>query len=340
MRAPCPFGTHRVLEPAGCLPQAALRVDNTPTCHDNELLIEVDRLNVDSASMRQLATEQGGDPAGVAARIAEIVAARGKLHNPVTGSGGMLLGRISRVGSRFPSAPAAGERIATLVSLTLTPLFLRRILAIDLATDQASVEGTAILFETGLWARVPADLPEHVALAAFDVCGAPAKTEELVGPGSTVLVLGGGGRSGLLCSAMARERGAARVVAVDNEPRALERARRAAAAHEVLAADARNPVGLLERLGERVDLTLSCVNVPGVEASAIVATKPTGLVYFFSMATSFTAAALGAEGVGSPVTMMIGNGYTPGHAETCLRLLRRSPRLYDAFSETCAFSPA
>ena len=41
--------------------------------------------------------------------------------------------------------------------------------------------------------------------------------------------------------------------------------------------------------------------------------------------TSFSAAALGAEGVAADVTMLIGNGYVPGHAELALGLLRSEP---------------
>ncbi len=52
-----------------------------------------------------------------------------------------------------------------------------------------------------------------------------------------------------------------------------------------------------------------------------------GTVIFFSMATNFTAAALGAEGVGKDATLLIGNGYVPGHAELALDLLRKNPKL-------------
>jgi L-erythro-3,5-diaminohexanoate dehydrogenase len=54
---------------------------------------------------------------------------------------------------------------------------------------------------------------------------------------------------------------------------------------------------------------------------------------FFSMATSFSAAALGAEGLAADVTMLIGNGYLPGHAEFALDLLRKEAgvrRLFEA----------
>jgi L-erythro-3,5-diaminohexanoate dehydrogenase len=51
------------------------------------------------------------------------------------------------------------------------------------------------------------------------------------------------------------------------------------------------------------------------------------------MATSFTRAALGAEGVGKDVTMIIGNGYTKGHAELSLNILRESKEIRKLFEE-------
>jgi len=65
-----------------------------------------------------------------------------------------------------------------------------------------------------------------------------------------------------------------------------------------------------------------CVDVPGAEHGAVLATAEGGTVVFFSMATSFSAAALGAEGMAADVTMLVGNGYTPGHADLALELYR------------------
>ncbi len=49
------------------------------------------------------------------------------------------------------------------------------------------------------------------------------------------------------------------------------------------------------------------------------------------MATSFTAAALGAEGVGKDVRLTIGNGYARGHARLALDLVRETPALRKLF---------
>lgn len=331
-----PYGIHRVLEPRGAFPQPAWRLDNNPEPYENEILVDVQTLNVDSASFHQISQEVGGSPEAIAARIQAIVAERGKLHNPVTGSGGMLIGTVRSVGPALKVDLKPGDRIATLVSLSLTPLKLEAIHAVKPEADQVEVTGTAILFETGIWAKLPTDIPERLALAVLDVCGAPAQAARLTKPGSTVLILGGGGKSGLLCSYAAKRAGAKRVIAIDYSEGSLARARELGAADEVIQGDARDGVAVLQAVGEPVDLTLSCVNVPGAELAAILATKPTGMVYFFSMSTSFTAAALGAEGLGSPVDMLIGNGYYPGHADVALELLRESPKLRAMFEELYA----
>src|SRR5512138_1913956 len=119
-----PYGLRRVVSPKGALPQRAEVLDPALPLGEDELAIAVDALNVDAASFRQLEAAAGGDPARLADAILSIVRARGKLHNPVTGSGGVLLGRVRAIGPRHPAAGdlAPGDRIVTLVSLTLTPL--------------------------------------------------------------------------------------------------------------------------------------------------------------------------------------------------------------------------
>ena len=112
-------------------------------------------------------------------------------------------------------------------------------------------------------------------------------------------------------------------------PEEAEQLTAAGLADEVRQADARNPLAVSaavrEALGEPADVTVVCVDVPGCEHGAILSTAEGGTVVFFSMATSFPAAALGAEGLGADVTMLIGNGYVPGHAARAMELARTVP---------------
>lgn len=338
----CPYGTHRVIEPEGVLPQAAWRLDNSPDIRDNETLVDVRTLNIDAASFKQILSTC---PAGlseesregfVAKTVLDIVSARGKMQNPVTGSGGMLLGRLREFGPRAPRKHGAseGDLIATLVSLSLTPLRLTRVNGVHLDRDQVDVEGTAVLFESGPYAVIPPDLGERLALALLDVAGAPAQTARLVRPGDSVLVLGAGGKSGLICSAVAKRLAGSggRVIGLAHGRASSDRAKQLGAADVVLSADATDALATMEAAiaannGRKVDLCINCVNIPGTEMASILSTRDGGKVYFFSMATSFTAAALGAEGVGADVELIIGNGYATDHARTAMELVRSDAKL-------------
>jgi len=340
--AGCAYGTHRVLEPAGVLPQAAWKIDNSPLIHDNETLVDVRTLNIDAASFKQILStcpEGLSDPERegfVAKAVLDIVSKRGKMHNPVTGSGGMLLGTIREFGDASPRKDGAkvGDLIATLVSLSLTPLRIDRVKKVYLDKDQIDIDGTAVVFASGPYAVIPPDIGERLALALLDVAGAPAQAARLVKPGDSVLILGAGGKSGLICSAVAKRIAGdgGRVIGLAHGKASSERARQLGAADVVISADATNALATMEATmqangGKKVDLTINCVNIPGTEMASILSTRDGGKVYFFSMATSFTAAALGAEGAGADVELIIGNGYATNHAKTAMRLLRSDAKL-------------
>ncbi|MBY3553551.1 L-erythro-3,5-diaminohexanoate dehydrogenase [Modestobacter lapidis] len=323
------LGVHRVLEPPGVLPQAALRLDADPALGPDEVRIAVSRLDLDAVSFRQLSVAHGGDGDRVRAAVLEIVERRGKLHDPVTGSGGMLIGVVDEVGPDSPLGLQPGQSVATLVPLTLTPLRITDGLAgWDGRSERVPASGTAILFARSIAAVLPDDLPREVVLAVLDVCGAPATTERVVarsGHRPSVAVLGAAGKSGCLSLAAARDARAGHLVGVVRDEREAAALRAAGLADEVVIADATDPLAVAAAVDRCVDVTVVCVDVPGAEHGAVLTTADGGTVVFFSMATSFSAAALGAEGMAADVTMLVGNGYTPGHAALALDLYRRTP---------------
>lgn len=338
------FGLHRVIEPQGVLPQPALRIDNTMEIYDNEVLIDVRTLNIDSASFTQLKEAAGGDEEKIAAQIVSIVGERGKMQNPVTGSGGMLIGTVREVGpNRSRDDLSPGDRIATLVSLSLTPLKIRRIVRMRPQIDQVDVEAQAILFDSGIYAKLPADMDETLALAVLDVAGAPAQTAKLVKPGDTVFIIGAGGKSGLLCLHEAKKRAgvSGRVVGLSHSDAGVARIKESGLADVVLQGDATKPTEVLRMVedatdGKLADVVINNVNIPNTEMASILSCVDEGVIYFFSMATSFTKAALGAEGVGKDVNMIIGNGYTRNHAAIALQVLRENPVLRTMFARAYA----
>lgn len=349
-----PLGLHRVIEPAGALPQAAWRVDPSPALWPDEVRVRVERLNLDAASFRQLseavqgdtAAAEGGHTAAMRAAVLGIVAERGKMQNPVTGSGGMLTGVVEEAGPDSPLGLEPGDRIATLVSLSLTPLVITDGLARwDGHTEQVPCDGHAILFGRSIAAVLPVDMPVPLALAVLDVCGAPALTARVVrdawsgGTPPVVAILGVAGKSGSLSAAAAREAGARTVIGLVPTQAEADLLAKADLVDEVVIADARDPAAVAESVraaGGPAQVTVVCVDVPGCEGGAVLATADGGTVIFFSMATSFSAAALGAEGVAADITMLIGNGYVPGHAALALDLVRAEPGVRQIFESRTA----
>ncbi len=323
-----PTGLHRVLEPAGVLPQAAHRLDTRRDLWPDEVRIRVERLNLDAASFRQLERKHGGDPDAIRAEVLDIVSTRGKMQNPETGSGGMLVGTVEEVGESSPLGLQVGDRVATLVSLSLTPLVIEDgLVDWDGRGEQVPTDGYAILFGRSIAARLPDDLTPELSLAVMDVCGAPALTARVVRQydAPTVAVIGAAGKSGSLSLAAAKDAGAAHTVGVVPHQQEADLLKSAGLADAVAIADARDPVALASAVTEAggpAQVTVVCVDVPGCEGGAILSTANGGTVIFFSMATSFSAAALGAEGLAADVTMLVGNGYAPGHADYALSLLR------------------
>lgn len=346
MKTGCKYGTHRVIEPAGVLPQPAKKINNNmDEFYDNEVLINVQTLNIDSASFTQIEEQAGGDETKIAEIMMGIVKEKGKHQNPVTGSGGMLIGTVEKIGPALEGKIdlKVGDKIATLVSLSLTPLRIDKIKEVRKDIDQVDIEGKAILFESGIFAKIPTDMPEKLVLSALDVAGAPAQTAKLVKPGDTVLIIGAAGKSGTLCCYEAKKRAGinGKVIGLVRNEAGAKMLKNLGLVDEAIVIDALKAVEVMNMVAEitngaMADVTINNVNIPDTEMTSILATKNTGVVYFFSMSTSFTKAALGAEGVGSDVTMIIGNGYTKGHAELTLQILRESKELRDLFTELYA----
>lgn len=328
------YGSHRVIEPGGTLPQSAVKVNNDfSDIYSNEILCDVSTLNIDAASFAVIKERANDDKKEIANIMFHIVEQFGKHQNPWTGSGGMFIGTVSRIGDELKDKVdlKEGDRIASLVSLSLTPLQIKEIIEIHAEKDQVDIKGKAVLFESGLWVKLPKDLPEILSLAVLDVAGAPAQIRRLVKEDDTVAIVGGGGKAGLLCCYEAKKCAGAdgRIIAIDYRDEGRKELESAPFIDDVIIAAADQPLALWEKVdnltgGNLCDVVVSCVSGDNCEMGAIMIARQRGKICFFSMSTSFTKAALGAEGVGKDVEMIIGNGYCEGHAELALNILRES----------------
>ena len=192
----------------------------------------------------------GHDPQKIGEMILGIVAERGKQQNPVTGSGGMFIGKVAYIGEDLVDTCGlkVGDKIASLVSLSMTPLKIDKIKEIHMDIDRVDIEGQAVLFESGIYAKLPDDMSEALALAALDVAGAPAQARKLPKEGDSVLILGANGKSGVLCGVRGHEKVGPKgnVVGVVRNPAQVEPLMELGVYHKVVVASATEPVAVLE----------------------------------------------------------------------------------------------
>ncbi len=326
------FGTHRVIEPEGLLPQAAEILDNTNDIWANEILIDVIALQPTASAFQSLKGKCGADINRIKEEICKIVESKGKFQDPVTKSGGMLIGRIKEIGYALQDQVEIkkGDIIATLVSLSLTPLKLYAVTDINLDTEQVFCQADAVLFESGIYTKIPEDLGQKLSLAIMDVAGAPAQVAMNAKPGDIVVVLGAG-KAGLLCLAEAKKRVAPHgfVVCLESLKSQCEIVEKLRLADLVIQADGQKPLETYNKYlaameGQLADFTVNTVNVTNTELSTILVTKDTGKVFFFSMSTDFVKASLGAEGAKKFVMMILGSGYYPGHDQIAFNVVREN----------------
>ena len=333
------FGSHRVIFPEGMLPQAAEKINNDPAIFDNEIGIDVIALQPTATAFRRIKDACDGDTKRISQAVLDIVEERGKFQDPVTKSGGMLIGKIREIGpdlsGKVDAAP--GDNIATLVSLSLTPLKIYEIERVDTENEQIYCKADAILFESGIFTKIPEDLGQELSLAIMDVAGAPAQVAINAKPGDVITVVGAG-KAGILCLAEAKKRVAptGTVVCMEYSEDRCRLVEELGIADIVICANGQIPLSSFQAYmkatgGKLSDFSINTVNVPNTELSTILITKDTGKIYFFSMCTDFVKASLGAEGVKKYVPMFIGNGYYPGHADITFQLIREHAKVRNYF---------
>ena len=333
------YGFHRVVEPKGVIPQAANILINSPYIMDSsEIILNVDTLNLDASSMRKIHELY---PNCMEDRIMEIVRKRGKMHNPDSNSGGVLIGRVKEIGERVMGKYnlKGGEKIIPIVSLTAIPLYLNSVGYIK--GDQVDVEGYAVLFESYPLTKIPEDMSPKLTLSAVDISSLVPQIYRNVKDYSTVLIVGCGKAGITGMSAIRKVARNCQIIGIDNSDTRIKVAEELGYANHLIKIDAtqqEDTYRAIEKLtdGKLCDLAINVVNIGNTEASTILATKPHGKILFFGMQTNFGQASLGTDGTGKDVEMIIGNGVAENQVEETLKLLREDGKLMDVYKRLYA----
>jgi len=332
------YGNHRCLDSIHSFPDSTWKLDNTPNIYENEILIDVSILNIDSDSFMQIYVECDGNKNKMSGKIMEIVNMRGKLHNPITGTGGILCGNILEIGKKYINKHKLhrGDKIISLASLTLTPLLIEKIISIDCHSYQIKIQGKAILFPNSPLIKIPNNLPLKLVMAVLDEAGAPIQSFNLSKPGYNILIMGALSKIGLMCAYAARKKigyNGGRIIGINSskEPDFFSE-KLNSIFDNIYYYDTLKPLESYEEIIKKeneFDLTLNCINFSGTEMLSLLCTKKYGTIYLANLGSNYKTICLSAEGIAKDINIIAYKGYTEGHANFTIKLLEENSDLIE-----------
>ena len=337
------YGFQRVLEPKHVLPTSAWRLDNSRYLMPGEIRIDIKRIHIEGTSFREICLEGGYVDERIKQKIMDIVIRRGKLHNPVTDTGGLLYGVVSEIDPDYPNKKGfkVGEEVICNASLASIPLGIDEILSVDRAFGQIEVEGYAIISGEMPIIRKPEDLPIKLLMYTLDESGTIYRISSNAVGKKRVLVVGSNLLSNLLFGAAIRKvaRDDARIVCLlDHKTDAvlkgpgIDRLTKEVFS-EVHYVDILRPLECIETISgeELFDLSVNCVDIIGAETINILATKNGGTVVFANLITNYNIALYITEAISRQLDIRCADGYLEAYDEFDFELVREMvPYIEDA----------
>ena len=327
------YGIKRVLEPGDVLPTTAWRVDNRKELYPNEMRIAVRKIHIESTSFRQICVETGNSAEKIKDRVIDIVSKRGKLHNPVTDTGGVLFGVIEEIGSEYynPKGLRVGDEIICNASLTSIPLCLRDVSRVNTTFAQIDAEGYAVLCQELPIVKRPPGIPISLVLCTFDESGTLYSVYKSAAGKRRCLVVGNSQLTNLLFGCAIRKSAgdeAEIVCLLDNNTdlgmrngeleMLMERTFDAIHYVNIL-----KPVECLDKLDVGLfDVSVNCADLPGAETINILSTRSGGIVYFANLINNYNMALYITEAMSRQIELRCAEGYDTEYADFDIQLLR------------------
>lgn len=329
------YGIDRVIEPAGVLPTTAWKLDNSRALRPKEIRIAVDRLQIETTSFKQICIEAMNHPDRIRERIADIVSKRGKLHNPVTDTGGVLFGSVMEIGPEYDNKAGlkVGDEVIVNTSLASIPLSLSKITRIDFNYAQIEATGYAIAFNEFPIVKRPVGLSIQLLLAAFNESATMFSVGETAKGKQDFLVVGSNLMTNLFYGyAIRRSVGdQGRIVCLFDKH--LMPSPTGNTLDELLQdifteihyGSILNPVDCLERfqLGDSFDVTVNCADIPGAETISLLATRRKGTVYFANLINNYNIALYITEAVARELEIQGPVGYREGYERFDIEIIRQ-----------------
>ena len=326
------YGTSRVLEPKFVIPTSAWRLDNSRNVRPDELRVSADIIHLEGTSFKQICTEANNDPAEIRREIIDTTIRRGKLHNPVTDTGGVLYGTVEAIGDEYENKAGlkVGDKIIINASLTSFPMYLENIGDIDWVFNQVKAKGYAIVHSDIPVIKVSEDVPVRQMLFALDESGTLYKLSTLIEGKSRFLIVGNNLLSNILYGYVIRRALGDQCeitcvldkrTGIDVTGEGIERLM-PRVFNQIQILDILRPVECIRQLGESCfDLSVNCAEIPGAETINILATREKGTVLFANLINNLNIALYITESISKELAVLGAEGYTGNYAEFDLQLV-------------------
>jgi len=322
------------------MPVYAWKLDNTLPTSDSEILIKLEKLHIESENFNQLYFETMGDEKKIKENLMSIVSQRGKVHNPFTGTGGLLCGVVESIGKNCKEKGdiKVGDEVVVLVSLTMLPLYLKTIKSIDFAYGIMSVEGYAICYDGCPMVKKPRDINWDVMLCAFDESASIFEVTKLAQDKNDLLVIGSSSISTILYGLALKDikKPDGKLVALIYGDKITDSFQKFAKkrdevcklvfdeVYKMETSDLQSIVPLITKKGERLfDLVVNCSEQNGAEAVSVLSTKEKGDIFFSNLTNNYTYAIFIQESINREMNIRCSSGFVKEYQDFMIDFLQK-----------------
>lgn len=344
------YGVNRVLEPKYVLPTSAWKLDNSREIAPEEMRISIKRLHIETTSFKQICLEANNHDEQIKEKIMDIVLKRGKLHNPVTDTGGLLYGVVDEIGGEYKNKKnlKVGDEMICNTSLAGVPLYINRIISIDKAYTQIEVEGYAIVFDKIPVVKKPEGVPLNLLLFIFNESGTLYRVSREIEGRKRFLVLGNNIMANLMFGYVIRKKAGAdaEIMCLFDKKTDLVIVGKSIdkllseVFDEVHYVNILRPMECLEKLNieSRFDMTINCADLPGAETINILATKSGGTVIFANLINNYNIALYITESISKHLEIKCADGYLEKYDEFDIEVVEElAPYMEGAVTSTAVF---
>jgi transcriptional regulator with PAS, ATPase and Fis domain len=335
------YGLRRCLEPKDVLPTTAWRLDNSQGIYPEEVRVSLKNIMIESTSFKQVCVEANNETSRIQYRIKDIISKRGKFHNPVTDTGGLLFGVVEEIGENYDNKAGVkvGDHIICNSSLASIPLYIDKINSIDRTYSFLGVEGYGIVFNGFPIVKYDGIIPINLLMYALNESGTLYMVNKYSKNKEDFLIVGDHLISNLMFGYAIKKNVGDKAHITCLLDRKSEMKITGGRLQDLMDStfentyydDILNPLECVSKLKleRKFDLAVNCADIPGGETINVMAAKDGGSIFFANMINNYNTALYVTEAISREVDVKGAGGYLHEYADFDLDLVKEIAPYFD-----------